>query len=150
MLLSASGLQITKTRCGARCARDPWPQSVLTWSKDTSRSERSRDSRAWRQTPQAGESGWLALTAPAFCGFCIYRLISCLSRQLPWVLSSAMWTALFVEERNHLSPGPSSVLCFVFHMPKKGACVLGQQLCLTCLGLLGFPVLIILFGLDGW
>lgn len=91
------------------------------------------------------------IDSPAFGRFCIYRLISCLSWQLPWVLSPGMWVE---ERRSPLSPAPhpppSSYHCmFCIHMPKEPR-VLRHQLCLTCLDLLGFPVLIILFGLDGW
>lgn len=47
-------------------------------------------------------------------------------------------------------PSPFSHHCLFCIPHAKTACVLRHQLCFTCLDLLGFPVLIILFGLDGW
>lgn len=49
----------------------------------------------------------------------------------------------------HPHPAHSHHCLFCIPHAKK-ARVLRHQLCLTCVDLLGFPVLIILFGLDGW
>lgn len=45
---------------------------------------------------------------------------------------------------------PTSYYCMFCIPHAETASVLRHQLCLTCLDLLGFPVLIILFGRDGW
>lgn len=66
-----------------------WPDQ-RTWASLNMVEIANHEDKHLRQEKQAP----VLIDSPAFGRFCIYHLISCLSRQLPRVLSSAMWAVL--------------------------------------------------------
>lgn len=110
------------------CTHHPWPESVLTWSKDTSVSAQRAHGEPWRQTPQAPAP----IDSSAFGRFCVYRLISCLSWQLPRVLTLAMCAVPELSSHQPASP-PRMCLFSIFQARKAvspgSSCVLPVWTC---------------------